>query len=133
MKINKIFIVFAVFFAVSAIYHLVALFFKINTSPLWRNLLFIVINLLVAYGLLKRPAYFIYLFILLMLQQFYSHGSDLVNLWNLQHKLDWMSLLVFIILPVIFVFLLLDKLGKLNDGRSDLIPDSRSETRKNRI
>jgi hypothetical protein len=117
MKINKIFIVFAVFFAVSAIYHLVALFFKINTSPLWRNLLFIVINLLVAYGLLKRPPYFIYLFILLMIQQFYSHGSDLVNLWNQQHKLDWMSLLVFIILPVIFVFLLLDKLGKLGTGR----------------
>jgi hypothetical protein len=119
MKTKIIFIVFALFFLISAGYHLVALFFKVNTSPVWRNLLFIVINLLVAWGLLKRPAYFIYLFILLMLQQFYSHGSDLVNVWNLQHKVDWMSLLVFIILPVILVFLVLDKQGKLGTGVSE--------------
>jgi uncharacterized membrane protein YphA (DoxX/SURF4 family) len=72
-----------------------------------------VINLLVAYGLLKRPSYFLYLFILLMIQQFYSHGSDLVNLWNIQHKIDWMSLLVIVIFPVILIFLILDKRGKL--------------------
>jgi hypothetical protein len=63
--------------------------------------------------------YFIYLFFLLMLQQFYSHGSDMIKLWNLQQKVDWMSLLVFIILPVIFVFLVLDKQGKLGTGRSE--------------
>ena len=88
-------------------------FFKVNTSPLWRNILFIVINLLVAYGLLKRPSYFLYVFVLLMIQQFYSHGSDLVNLWNIQHKIDWMSLLVIVILPVILIFLILDKLDKI--------------------
>ena len=119
MKTKIIFIVFALFFVISAGYHLVTVFFKVNTSPLWRNLLFIVINLLVSYGLLKRPAYFIYLFILLMLQQFYSHGSDMINLWNLQHKVDWMSLLVIIMLPVILVFLFLDRQGKLDTGRSE--------------
>ena len=113
MKIKKIFIVFAVFFFVSAIYHLAALFFEINSSPLWRNVLFVGINLFVAYFLLRRPRWFIYLFVLLMLQQLYSHGSDLIDLWNAQHKVDWLSLAVLLMLPAIFIFLLLDRLGKL--------------------
>ena len=71
-----------------------------------------IVNLFVAYCLLKRFLWFIYLFVLLMFQQFYSHGSDLINLWSLQHKIDWMSLLVLVILPTIFVFLILDRLGK---------------------
>jgi len=114
-KVYKIiFIIFGVFFVISAGYHLVALFVKINDSPLWRNLLFVGINLFVAYCLTQRFPWFIYLFILLMIQQFYSHGSDLINLWHTQHKIDWMSFFVLLILPVIFVFLILDRSGKLN-------------------
>jgi O-antigen ligase len=113
MKIKKIFIVFAIFFIVSAGYHFVALFFHVNDSPLWRNLLFVVINIFTAYCLLKRPPWFIYLFVILMIQQLYSHGTDLVSLWNSNHRIDWMSLAVIVIMPGIFVFLLLDKIGKL--------------------
>jgi hypothetical protein len=114
-KVFKIiFIIFAAFFIISAGYHLVALFVKLNDSPIWRNLLFVVINLFVAFCLLKRFRWFIFLFVILMIQQLYSHGSDLVNFWNTQHKIDWLSLMVLFILPVIFVFLLLDRLGKLN-------------------
>jgi hypothetical protein len=109
-----IFIIFAAFFIISAGYHLVALFIKVNDSPVWRNLLFIGINLFVAYCLLKRFRWFIFFFPLLMIQQFYSHGSDLLNMWHAQHKIDWMSLLVLLILPTIFIFLLLDRAGKLN-------------------
>ncbi len=47
-----------------------------------------------------------------MLQQFYSPGIDLIHLWKLQHKVDWMSLGVLLIMPAIFVFLLLEMLGK---------------------
>jgi hypothetical protein len=113
MKKKIFFIVFAAFFVLSAIYHLVGLFIHVNDSPFWRNLLFVVINSFVAWGLLKRPSYFIYLFILLMIQQIYSHGSDLINLWNDHHKLDWLSLLVIVILPVMLVFLIIDRKGKL--------------------
>lgn len=113
MKIKIIFIVFAVFFILSAVYHLVAVFARVNDSPVWRNLLFTGINLFVAWCLLKRPPWFIYLFAVLLIQQIYSHGSDFLTLWNAQHKIDWMSLGVVLIMPVIFVFLLLDKLGKI--------------------
>jgi len=108
---KKIFIVFAVFFILSAVYHLSAVFLRINESPVWRNLLFTAINLFTAYGLLKRPSWFIYLFTVLVIQQFYSHGLDLLNRWNLHHKIDWISLAVLVIMPVIFAFLLADKTG----------------------
>ena len=113
MKKNTLFVVFAIFFIIPAIYHLVAVFYQLNTSPIWRNLLFVGINLFGAYGVLKRPAYFLYFFAALLLQQFYSHGSDLIDMWDLQHKIDWISLSVLVVMPVIFVFLILDKLGKL--------------------
>jgi hypothetical protein len=118
-KVYKItFFIFAAFFIISAGYHLVALFIKINDSPAWRNLLFVVINLFVAYCLIKRFRWFIFVFVLLMIQQFCSHGSDLLNLWHSQHVIDWMSLLVLLILPTIFVFLLLDRSGKLNGSNA---------------
>jgi hypothetical protein len=113
MKIKKIFIVFAVFFIISAVYHLVAAFFKVNESPVWRNLLFTGINLFAAWGLVKRPPWFILIFFFLMLQQLYSHGTDFINLWQLHHKIDWMSAMVLVMMPSIFVFLLLDKPGKV--------------------
>ena len=123
MKKNIIFIIFAVLFIIAALYHIVALFVKVNDSPLWRNLLFTVICLFVAFCLWKRFQWFIYVFFLLMIQQFYSHGSDLISLWQTQHKIDWISVVVLLILPTIFVFLLLDKLGKL-DTNSGILSKS---------
>lgn len=113
MKKNTLFIAFAIFFLVASVYHIVAIFFKINTSPIWRNILFIFINLFTAWGLWKRPSLFIYFFAALMLQQLYSHGSDLINEWTLQNKIDYISILVLLLMPTIFVLLFLDKIGKL--------------------
>ncbi len=111
MKTRVFFIIFAVLFLISAGYHLVALFFPLNESPPWRNLLFTVVNILAAIGLLKRPSWFIFPYILLMIQQLYSHGTDLVRLWNAEHRFDWISLLVLLVMPAIFVFLLVDRKG----------------------
>jgi hypothetical protein len=114
-KVFKIiFIIFAVFFFISAGYHLVAIFARLNDSPFWRNLVFVVINTFTGFCLLKRYRWFIFFFFLLMIQQIYSHGSDLISLWHAQHKIDWISLLVLLVMPAIFIFLLLDRHGKLN-------------------
>jgi hypothetical protein len=70
----------------------------------------------VAFCLVHTFTWFIYFFFALMIQQFYSHGSDFLNLWQTQHKIDLMSLAVLLIMPTIFVFLLLARSGKLNEA-----------------
>jgi len=114
MKFKLLFILFSILFLISSGYHLAALFFPLNESPPWRNMLFTVINILAAAGLLKRPAWFIFPYILLMIQQLYSHGSDLVGLWNAEHRFDWISMLVLMIMPAIFVFLVADRTARRN-------------------
>jgi hypothetical protein len=114
MKYKALFIIFALFFFISAAYHLVAVFVSVNESPVWRNLLFVGINAFTGYFLLKRPRWFIWFFILLMFQQLYSHGSDLINAWNSQHRIDWMSLMVILVMPAIYIFLLIDRTAKQN-------------------
>lgn len=112
---NKLFIILAFVFVIPAIFHAFALFFPLNDSPVWRNLLWVFLNLLLAYGVYTRPKFFVYVFALLIIQQFISHGSDLVHLWKTQHKVDWISVSVFIYLPVVFIFLIRDRLGKIDN------------------
>ncbi len=89
-----------------------AVFFKVHPdesgSSAARNILFVIINFICVYGMLKRPAWFIYCFLLLLVQQFYSHGSGLIDGWNEIGKMDWLSLIVVLILPVIMFFLVKD-------------------------
>ncbi len=109
---QKLFITFAFLFALASIYHLAAVFFKIHPdvsgSSAARNILFVIINFICVYGMLKRPAWFIYCFPALLVQQLYSHGSGLINSWNEKGKMDWLSLIVVLILPVIMFFLIKD-------------------------
>jgi hypothetical protein len=101
-----------VFFLLAGLYHLIGLFAEINKEPLWRNGLFVIINLFCFYGLLKRPGYFVYLFGILLLQQVYSHGGDLLNLWSTHKQVDWLSLGVIIYMPLVFVLLVVDTRSK---------------------
>jgi len=94
---------FSFFFLVTAIYHSVGIFYQVNDSPAWRHGLFVLINLFCIYGLFKRPWYFIYFLVLLLLQQFYSHGGDLQAYYKQTGKIDWLSLLDILFL-VIFLF-----------------------------
>lgn len=105
---DRIFFVFAVLFAGAAIYHFIAVFITINDLPLSRQFIFILIDLAIAYGLLKRPKYFIYVFIILLVQQYYTHGFKLMEEWNNFKKIDYVSLLVLCVLPFILFFLLKD-------------------------
>ena len=91
-----------------AVFHLVGIFYPINSSPSWRHLLFVFIALFCSYGLVKRPKYFAYFFFLLIVQQFYSHGGSLISQWSKHQTIDWVSLLLLIFLPVIFLNLILD-------------------------
>jgi hypothetical protein len=104
-----VFKAFALLFCFTAIYHLVGAFVKINELPVWRHLLFAGINLFCVYGFLKRPKYFIYLLALLMVQQYYSHGTTLIQLWNEKKEIDWISVFDLLILPIALICLIKDR------------------------
>jgi hypothetical protein len=103
-----LFRIFALLALLLAVYHFVGIFYPINSSPYWRHLIFVFVNLFCSYGLIARPRFFNYFFFLLMLQQFYSHGGSLLNQWSARKSVDWVSLFVLIFLIVIFVNLILE-------------------------
>ncbi|MEI9808636.1 MAG: hypothetical protein WDO16_12675 [Bacteroidota bacterium] len=106
---ETIFNTLAVLSAIAALYHIAGIFYKVNDSPVWRHSLFIFINLICTYGLLKRPAWFVWFFLLLLLQQLYSHGSDIIRSWKNDHPIDWISIVVVILMPLAFILLLKDR------------------------
>ncbi len=103
---NPLFKIVSIIFLLVAIYHFVGIFYKVNTSPLWRNALFVGINIFCVYGFLKRPKYFTPFLAGLTVQQLYSHGESLIKLWTEQKQIDWLSLGDIIFLPLVFILLL---------------------------
>ena len=97
---NTLFKIFAALAGIVAIYHLVGLFYKVDESPVMRHFLFVIINIFCIYGFLKRPKYFIGFVSLLFIQQFYSHGTYMLNLWLQTKQIHWISVLVLLILPI---------------------------------
>jgi hypothetical protein len=105
-------IIFQVYAALSLLVgglHFIGIFYPINSSPTWRHTLFVGINLFSAYGFLKRPRFFVYLFFLLLLQQIYSHGGNAIAIWNQQHVVSWIDVIVLIFTALAFALLLIDK------------------------
>ena len=108
MNRSTFFKIAAVLTLVVAIYHAIGIFYPVNDSPAWRHGLFIVVSGFCCYGFLKRPNYFVYLFGVLSLQQFYSHGSAILNTWSAQHKIDWISVAVLVAIPILLYNLVAD-------------------------
>jgi hypothetical protein len=94
---------------IAAGYHFIGLFYPVNSAPQWRHALFVVIDSLCAYGLIKRPKYFIYFFFLFLAQQFYTHGGRLLSQWNDHHTIDWISILVLLFMPTVFIQLIIER------------------------
>ena len=115
--------VFASFLVVAAAYHLLGIFVKINDDPPWRHALFVGVDLLFAYGLLKRPPYFSWLFLLFLGQQYFTHGGKLLRRWEQQGTVDWISLVVLVLLPVVFYFLRKDAQAQ----RTPSLPSARQK------
>ncbi|MGN6618410.1 MAG: hypothetical protein ACTHJ5_14650 [Ilyomonas sp.] len=106
---NFIIRIITVIFLVAAIYHFVALFVHLNDLPLWRQTLFVFVDLFFALAINYLPGYFLFLFVLLLIEQLYSHGNRLINIWVERKEIDWLSLLVLLFLPLVFFFLFFDE------------------------
>ena len=104
---SKVFVAFAVLAVFAGIYHLVGVFYKINESPVWRHVIFAAINIFCVYGFLKRPKYFVYFVAILLVQQFYSHGSYIINLWLEKGQIHWISVFDLLLLSIA-LFCLID-------------------------
>lgn len=111
-KRSNLFIVFALLFSLASIYHFVGIFYSVNNSPIWRHFLFVGIDLYFVYGLLKRPKYFVYLFAIFLLQQFYTHGNYLINMWTEKKQVHWISVFTIILLPIALIALIVENKSK---------------------
>ena len=106
---KKLFILFSFFACLAALYHFVGIFYQFDKSPPWRHAIFVAINLICIYGFIKRPKYFFYFLLALLIQQCYSHGTYLWNMWMEQKKIHWLSVIDIVVLIAGFICLYEDK------------------------
>jgi hypothetical protein len=113
---NIIFTVFALLACCALIYHVKEIispskktFAIISLIGSSRHVVFALINCICIYGILKRPVWFIWFLGLLTLQQWYSHGSYLIEYWRTSHHLHWISLAVIVLMPLLLYLLILEK------------------------
>jgi len=67
--------------------------------PPLRHLVFVVVNLLLAYFMIKRSKYVLPFLAVLVMQQLYSHGGSLMRHYSEEHALNYIDLFVVIFLP----------------------------------
>ncbi len=113
-----LFIIFAVLAFAALVYHAFAIYHPETDPPIislatsLRHAIFIVINIIFIYGVLKRPKWFIWFVLVLTLQQWYSHGSYAIELWQQQHIIHWISVADILLLPLLLILLIVDKKNK---------------------
>jgi hypothetical protein len=109
-----VFRIMIVALAVAASYHFIGIFFEINESSPRRHFVFVLVDLICLYGFVKRPAYFVFIFLAFMIQQYYSHGEYLVLLWINEGQVHWISVCVLILMPIGLWALVSEIIGRKN-------------------
>jgi hypothetical protein len=62
-------------------------------SPNWRHALFVLVGLVMTALAFKRRKAFKAFLLILSIQQIYSHGSYLIEVWKLEHRIDYWSVI----------------------------------------
>ncbi len=113
---NIIFIVFAVLAFCALIYHIKEIispskksFAIISLVGSFRHIVFVLINCICIYGILRRPLWFIWFLGLLTIQQWYSHGSYIVEYWKVSNHIHWISVGVVLLMPLLFYLLIFER------------------------
>lgn len=97
-------------FGIAAIYHMLAITapsLNVTGTP-WRHALFVVINALSVWLILRRGRWSVLFFSLITVEQLFSHGTQTWNRWHIEHRIDWISIGVVIVLFLTVTLLLLD-------------------------
>jgi hypothetical protein len=104
------FVALAALSAGAAAYHVAGVAGQIPSdgSPLWRHALFVAIDLLGAWYLIRRPIALLPAFVVVVCQQYLSHGSRAMRWWNEFARIDTLSIGTLVMLTVALVLLMLD-------------------------
>ncbi|WP_394846346.1 hypothetical protein LZC95_02640 [Pendulispora brunnea] len=105
-KVRLVLRALAPIFVCAALFHVYRVVAPVPDEPTWRHALFIGLNLLIAAGLWYEPRRLLVPFGLLTAQQLMSHGGSLYTVWHMEHAIDWPSIGVLVLMPVVFVLLL---------------------------
>ena len=103
-------------FTIGALYHLAAVVapaFDLTGSR-WRHMLFVGIDLLTAWYMLRRSLWLLPAFLALAVQQVHAHGGRLLRWWFVGSVVDWRSVLVLSVLAVAVALLLRDAWTRLH-------------------
>ncbi|MBX9782975.1 MAG: hypothetical protein K2X48_06765 [Chitinophagaceae bacterium] len=92
-------------------FHISGVFVKLDESSPVRHGAFILINLFCIVGLWKRPRWFIYFFILLTVQQLYSHGARIIRYFE-EGRTDWISVALLMVLLTTVLLLFIERWDK---------------------
>jgi hypothetical protein len=76
--------------------------------PAWRHVLFIGIDLTLAWLFLRRPMWLPWAFAVLTFQILNGHGRAAWAMWAEQRHIDWISVLASVLAPIVLVVLLRD-------------------------
>ncbi len=115
---RKIFRLLQIAFTIAAIYHLVGLFYRVDTAPVTRHAIFVVSDLLCAYGFVKRPKYFVFFFMAFTIQQYNAHGQYLIHMWLNEERIHLVSILVLILMPIGLICLVMEFIHGSREGNT---------------
>ena len=76
---RRTFLLLALLMLGAGAYHLMALVHPVNATPAWRHALFAAIDGCMAWGLWRRPPWFLWVFAILAVQQLMGHGVALLH------------------------------------------------------
>jgi hypothetical protein len=106
----KLFCVLATASALAAAYHVAGASHLLgaDATPVWRHLLFVVIDSAGIWYLLRRPIALLPVFICLCAQQAYSHGGRMLRWWMIDGRIDVISVVTLAVLVIALVALVRD-------------------------
>ena len=96
--------------AFAAAYHVAAVFGALpdDASPVWRHAIFVGIDSIGIWYLLKRPVALLPVFLLVVAQQSVSHGQRAILWWIRDGRIDMISIITLSALSVALPLLVLD-------------------------
>jgi hypothetical protein len=111
---TRVFRFLAPAFVAAAIFHGVACIRPeiAEPVPLWFHALFVLVNLLLAVGVVRRPRGFVVGFALYVIQQLVEHGGRGFRVWTVEHRFDWASAVSVVFVPIVFALLVSDARAK---------------------
>jgi hypothetical protein len=76
--------------------------------PMWRHIVFFLIDGVLAWLFLRRPLWLVWAYGVLTLQILNGHGRGAWRIWMDEHRVDWISVAVSVLAPVVLCTLFVD-------------------------